>query len=357
VAHLTKNFTAENPLSPAVTAAISAAFEQGWADPKKLSQASGRAAILAQSAIEEIAELLKTTPSDLEIIGEPSLSHFIAIAGFVKAESTLLTSTVDVGKIRAVARSHSGPVAEIGVDHHGHFIRDGLKLTAHTVFSLQASNGETGIAQDIDQWRGGAGRIIVDATNFLPSIASPVSDCVTGFAATTFDAASWGGPSGLGFIAITDGKNFRYPLPHIAPIRVPGSYSLPLLIGSAVALSEAVQNSAKQIELRNYCADSLRAIAGLTVMGENQPTSSRHLSAVIDEISAEELLRTLLTREISIDAGSACSPEDLTPSHVIASMGYPTPGHIRMTIHPEHSRDDIDVLVKELRETLAILRG
>jgi cysteine desulfurase len=352
VAHLTGNFTSEAPLSPAVREAIGAALEQGWADPKKLSTDAGRAANLANAAKEEIADYLHTSPANLEILGEPSLAHFIAIAGFLKADTKFFTSTVDVGKIRAIARAHSGEVVEVGVDFKGELLRDGLRLSAHSLLSLQAANGETGISQDLDHWRESPGRVIVDATRALP-----VQDYVTGFSATTFDATSFGGPAGIGFIAITDGANFRYPLPHIAPIRVPGSFSLPLLIGSAVAIGESVANSHELISLRNFAADELRSIAGITVLGEKSEPASRHLSIVIEEVSSEELLRALLPLDFVVDAGSACSPEDLTPSHVVASMGYPTPGHIRITIHEGQSQEKIKDLVATLKVTLQQLRS
>lgn len=352
MAHLTGNFTSEAPLSPAVREAIGTAFEQGWADPKKLSTDAGRAANLANAAKEEISHFLHTSPSHLEILGEPSLAHFIAIAGFLKAETRLFTSTVDVGKIRAIARAHSGEVVEIGVDDNGQLLRDGLRLSGQSLLSLQAVNGETGISQNLDHWRESQGRVVIDATRALP-----VQDYVTGFSATTFDATSFGGPSGIGFIAISDGKNFRYPLPHIAPIRVPGSYSLPLLIGSAVALSESVQKSGDLVKLRNFAAHELKMLPGVTLLSEKIESASNHLSIVIDEISSEELLRALLPLNFSVDAGSACSPEDLTPSHVIASMGYPTPGHIRITLHEGQTQESIRELVGTLQRTLENLRS
>ena len=347
MAHLTKNFTSEAPLSLAVREAISAAFEQGWADPKKLSQASGRAAILADSAKSSIAQALHTQPSQLEILGEPQLAHFIALGGYLRENTHLFTSTVDLGKIRAIARSHQGRTTQQGVDHHGAILDDGLHLTPTSLFSLQAVNGETGISQELDRWRGSAGKVVVDATSALPS-----SDFVSGFSATTFSAQSWGGPSALGFIAITDEKNFRYPLPHIAPIRVPGSYSLPLLIGSAIALDEMSKAVEELPTLRNYLAEALREMPSVTVLDGHAPSISNHLSIIVDGFAAEEILRALLTRDIAVDAGSACSPEDLTPSHVIASMGFPTTGHLRFTIHRGMSKLDVDDLARALQEVL-----
>jgi cysteine desulfurase len=352
VAHLTGNFTSEAPLSPVVREAISAAFEQGWADPKKQSQAASRAAILRDSAISEVASILGTTANRLEPIGEPSLLHFLALMGFLRDGYPLYTSTVDLGKIRAIARQFSGPSNEIGVDENGLYIFGKLKPVKNSVLSLQAANGETGVTQDLERWKGQGVHVVVDATR---SLISP--HLVDGFAATTFDATSWGGPSGLGFIAIGDERNFKYPLPHIAPIRTPGSFSLPLLVGSAIALSEFVSEQSHLIELRGVLVRELSTIEGLTILAIESGAQSRYLSFIIEGFSSEEVLRSLLQRDISVDAGSACSPEDLKPSHVIASMGFPTTGHLRLTIHPGHTEEDIKALARSIDDVLKALRS
>jgi cysteine desulfurase len=327
-------------------------MEQGWADPKKQSQASGRVAILRDSALSEIAAILGTSPSRLEVIGEPSLLHYIALMGFMRDASSLYTSTIDLGKIRAVARQYSDPSHEIGVDEHGRYILASWKPAKNSVISIQASNGETGVVQDLDRWRGHQARVVVDATRALIT-----PHLIEGFSATTFDATSWGGPTGLGFLAIADEKSFKYPLPHIAPIRVPGSYSIPLLVGSAIALGEFVSHQASLVALRALLAHELSALSGLTVLAAESGAHSRHLSIIVEDYSSEEVLRSLLKRGIAIDAGSACSPEDLTPSHVIASMGYPTTGHLRFTLHPSHTESDVTALAHSLNEVLAELRS
>ena len=332
--------------------AISAALEQGWADPKKQSQAAARAAILRNSACEEVASHLGISPDHLEVIGEPSLVHYLALMGFMRDEYALYTSTIDLGKVRAIARQYSDPAHEIGVDDQGRYIVGDLKIGKKSVVAIQASNGETGVTQDLDQWRGHSSHVVVDATHSLIS-----KELVEGFSATTFEAASWRGPSGLGFLAIGDEKSFKYPLPHIAPIRVPGSYSIPLLVGSAIALNEFISQQDLLIELRGLLVQEISGIEGVAVLAAETGSQSRYLSIIVDDISSEEILRTLLQRGLSVDAGSACSPEDLTPSHVVASMGYPTTGHLRFTIHPGQSEGDIRTAVNTLREVLAALRS
>lgn len=350
MAHLTDNFTSETPLSPAVTEAMSAAFEQGWADPKKQSQAAARAAILRDSATSEIAAILGTSPDRLEVLGEPALLHFFALQGFLQGSPNLYTTTVDVGKIRAVARQSADASKVIGVDEEGRLLTAGVKFEKSSTVSLQATNGETGVTQNLDFFRGHSGKVVVDATRSLPD-----RELASGFAATTFEAVSWAGPQGIGFINIEDAKSFKYPLPHIAPIRVPGSFSLPLLIGSAIALSEFVGEIDQVKSLRKSLAESLKTLQGVTVLASDSGAGSRYLSIIVDGYSSEEVLRSLLRRDLAIDAGSACSPEDLTPSHVIASMGYPTTGHLRFTLHPHHSADDVAKAVSTLKEVLGSL--
>lgn len=352
MAHLTDNFTSEAPLSPAVKEAIGAALEQGWADPKKQSQAAGRAAILIESAKSEIASALQTTPERLELLGEPAMAHFIALQGFTHGIAPLYTSTVDVGKIRAVARQAGNESLIIGVDENGLLLTDGVKFSKGSVLSLQATNGETGALQNLEPWRDSANTVILDATKSMPDL-----DLITGFAATTFDATSWNGPQGIGFININNAKGFKYPLPHIAPIRVPGTFSLPLLVGSAIAISEFSAEIVKLQELRQQLVQSLLGIEGVTVLAIDSGGQSRYLSIVVDGISSEEVLRTLLQRDLALDAGSACSPDDLAPSHVISSMGFPTTGHLRFTLHPYMASGDISKAALTLKRVLEELRS
>ena len=119
VVRVTGNFTSESPLSEVVRSALLAAFDQGWADPKKLSQSSARAAILANQALENIAAHLKVPADSLEVLGEPALGHYLAIAGLLRDDLTFAYSATDKGKIRAIARSHHGPIAELEVDDQG----------------------------------------------------------------------------------------------------------------------------------------------------------------------------------------------------------------------------------------------
>jgi cysteine desulfurase len=341
VVRVTGNFTSESPLHPAAREALLAAFDQGWADPKKISQSSARAAILKNQSLENIGNRLGIRPDAIEIIGEPALGHFLAIAGLLSPSQNFAYATIDKGKIRAIARAHSGPVHELAVDSQGQ-ISDATNLPDDTLLSLQLANGETGVIQKFLPTK--KMKIVVDATASGPRLPLPEN-----WSTALFDAQSWAGPSGVGILAIND-SGYSYPLPRIAPIKSPGTYSLPLLIAASIALENFAPEDS---EIRRYLIESFTGMAGISVVAAQTQALSHKISLSIPGIAGEQLVRILAEGGIDIDSGSACSAADLQPSHVLAAMGYPTNGHVRLTLHHGVTRIEIDLLQKAISQAIS----
>ena len=346
VVRVTGNFASEGPLHPAAREALLAAFDQGWADPKKLSQSAAKAAILRNQAVENIAAKLGLPASSIEVLGEPSLGHFLSIAGLFTEHSPFLYSAIDKGKVRAVARAHAGAVIELPVNSDG-AILNLEQAPDNSVISLQLANGETGVIQNGLTIPASA-RVAIDATSTGARLSLPDH-----WNTALFDSLSWNGPSGLAIMAIKNRSEYSYPLPRIAPISSPGSYSLPLLIASSIALENfEVEDS----HLREFAITQLSRIDGVTVVAPTAPALAHLVSVVADGVSGEAAVRELATRGMDVDSGSACSPEDLQPSHVLAAMGYATNGHIRFTLHNGTTQEDISSMVTTLKEVLQQLR-
>ena len=344
VVRVTGNFASESPLSPPVRDALLAAFDQGWADPKKQSQAASRAAILRNQSIENIASRLGIPVQSVEVLGEPSLGHFFAIAGFLTKESTFAYASIDKGKVRAIARRHEGSNLEIPVQPDGQILFPD-SLPSATTLSFQLANGETGITQLHNRAMESAQFISIDATTSGARVALP-----SRWDSALFDARSWNGPAGLSILSIANRADFAYPLPHIAPINVPGSYSLPLLIAASVALENF---SVEQADNRDFLISELKKIEKVEIVGEESPAINSILSCVVKGVRNEVIVRELAKLGIDIDAGSACSAADLQPSHVLASMGYETGGHLRFTIRPDVTQEEITAVVQALKEVIS----
>jgi cysteine desulfurase len=343
VVRVTGNFTSEAPLSEIASTAIAAAFEAGWADPKKLSQASVRAKILQNQALEALASGLGIRVDEMEIVGESELATYLCIAGFLDRSRHLSIAAIDRGKIRAFTRTHENH-SIIPVDSNGYLLAE--KITPDSFLTLQLVNGETGIVQDLELLKTRAEMVVLDATYSGSRI-----DLGENWDGAIFNARAWSGPSGLSIMAIANSQQWRYPLPHIAPIRTPGGYSLPLLLGAAVALENFTEDQVKIDSLNLYLRQKIAsALPTAIVVGANSERLSNYQTIIVPGTVSEMLVRELEASSISIDAGSACSPADLAPSHVLAAMGLPTEGSIRITLRQDHSESDIDALVQALVE-------
>ncbi len=216
------------------------------------------------------------------------------------------------------------------------------------MLSLQLANGETGVIQEFEELPQTI-RVAVDATASGSRTPLP-----SHWNTALFDSLSWNGPAGLAIMAINNRSEFSYPLPHIAPISSPGSYSLPLLIASSIALENF---KGEDPALRAFALSALSSLEGVEVVAPTTPALPHLFSLVAQGVAGETVIRELAALGIDVDSGSACSPEDLKPSHVLAAMGYETKGHLRFTLHAETTDENISELATALKAVLQKLRG
>lgn len=353
MAHITGNFLAESPLSPKARDALGDAIEQGWADPSKLAHSAARARILHEGAMASLAENLRLRADEIEILGEPALGHFYAIAGLLGPKKALVYSKIDRKEVIAIAREHQGTFA-LGVRATGRVDPGALKVYTERegVLALQIANGETGVVQDVEGLIANAGilRIAADYTSVGTRVPLP-SRWDTAF----FDARSWQGPQGVGVLAIHTGTPWKNPLPHLGKTRTPQSASLPLTIAAAVALEEWQEGQkAESLRLRTLSSVLRQQISSSIEhcdIAGNLDDSLPHITSFsFLYVEGEELLRRLDAAGFAVDSGSACTAEDLQPSHVLAEMGVLTHGNIRVTFH----RDSTALQVSKLAEAITI---
>jgi cysteine desulfurase len=121
------------------------------------------------------------------------------------------------------------------------------------------------------------------------------------------------------------------------------------LIAAAVALENF---NPEDPSMRRYLIESVADIDGISVIAPEVSALPNKLSLTVAGIAGEQLVRALSGRGIDVDSGSACSPADLQPSHVLAAMGYPTTGHLRLTLHPGTTSEEIDSLRQALLQLL-----
>ena len=351
---ITGNFQSESPLHPKAFDVLHAAFESGWADPAKLSQSGAKARQLKNNALESIARALSVGVDSVVPISPTSLGYFLGLQGLFVESSTLIHGATDRKEVFAIAAKNPHHVLKSALD--GKLIPENTSAK-QSVLALQIANAETGVVQECDAINAStqSERIFLDATT--SGIHVPLPDQ---FSTALFDSKSWYGPAELGILIVKKPSQWSNPLPHLNAAHPNFDVSLPLLLASAVALenfSTEVENADAQARKFNQdLRSAFSRVSDADIAGSLDTTLAHMLSVSFLNCNGEELLRAIESDGFSVDSGSACTADNLQPSHVLAAMGVLTHGNIRITIHPGTTQSDIDGLTDSVIKNVIGLR-
>ena len=347
---ITGDFQQERVLHPAATSLLDEFFSKGWPDPAKLNNSSRQASILQDQVRQSFAKALNVRSDEVEFLGEPDLGFQLAIQGLLTPDNKLFYSSIDRQRIFAVAayeKNKGRDVTQLQVNNLGQIQES--SITANDLLIWQVANGETGNTQPSP--KSGA-MVFADCTSSGVDLL-PNFDYQTAL----FDSTSWAGPAGLGILVIKSASNWRNPLPHNDLSRTPGTYSLPLLLASAVALENYLAQPDIRSKLKQELIDFITTHIP-DVQVASAPTGlGKFLSISIKDVEADRLLLDLEEAGFAVDSGSACKSADMKPSHVLAAMNKPIAGNIRLTIHKEITEQIVKEFCNSLKASVTKLRG
>jgi cysteine desulfurase len=141
----------------------------------------------------------------------------------------------------------------------------------------------------------------------------------------------------------------------------PGTLNVPGIVGfgraAQLVCSEGASDAAREQNIKERLLAGLRdASPGLVVNGDPQRTLPQTLNIRLPGIDGHALLR-LLSGDVAISTGSACTTTSVKPSPVLLAQGL-SPGQISESIRLSFGRmtTDADVERALLAMTAAILR-
>ncbi|MEV5152431.1 aminotransferase class V-fold PLP-dependent enzyme [Streptomyces werraensis] len=346
------------PLHPVARQALLASLDEGWADPARLYKEGRRARLLLDAAREAAAEAVGCRPD--ELVFTPSGTAAVhsgiagALAGRRRTGRHLIVSAVEHSSVLHAAEVHrdgGGTVTEVPVDRTG-AVRPsefaGALRPDTALACLQSANHEVGtlqpVAEAAEACRAAGVPLLVDAAQSLGW--GPVEG---GWSLLAASAHKWGGPSGVGLLAVRKGVRFapQGPRDERESGRVPGFENLPAVVAAAASLravrAEAAQEAARLRELTDRIRARVpRLVPDVEVVGDPE----RRLPGVVTfsclYVDGETVLHELDRAGFSVSSGSSCTSSTLTPSHVLRAMGVLSEGNVRVSLPPGTEEEDVE---------------
>jgi cysteine desulfurase len=353
------------PLHPVARAALTAALDDGWADPARLYGAGRRARMLLDAARESVAVTLGARPDEISFIGNGTQALHAAVLGTLAGNrrigSQLVHSAVEHSAIMHAAGSDG---VAVPVDRFGRVDADAFVAAASgdgvAAAALQAANHEVGTRQPVAAVASALGGrpLIVDATQTIGH--DPVPD---GWSVLAGDARMWGGPT-LGLIAVRTGTRWRspYPADDRELGRVPGVPDVASVVAAAAALRAVVAEQADEAARLSALVDRIRRVVAATVpdvevVGDPQDRLPHIVTFSCLYVDGEALLSALDRRGFAVSSGSSCTSSTLEPSHVLVAMGALTSGSIRVSLRRETTVAEVEEFLTALPPVVADVRA
>jgi cysteine desulfurase len=227
---------------------------------------------------------------------------------------------------------------------------------------LQTANHEVGTAQPIEPVAAACASagvpLLVDAAASTGHLAPPAA-----WDLLVASARKWGGPAGVGVLAIRTGTRWRSVLPddEAEAGRFPGGVPVPLVVAAAAALEAVESARAEEAARQAALVDRLRTeiprlVPDVEMLGDPVARLPHVVAFSCLYVAGEALMTELDRAGFSVSSGSSCSSSALTPSHVLVAMGVMTHGNVRLGLHPGVTDADVTAFLDALPPIVAGLR-
>ncbi|MEV7180749.1 aminotransferase class V-fold PLP-dependent enzyme [Kitasatospora sp. NPDC093679] len=361
------------PLHPVARQALNAAIDEGWADPARLYRSGRQARMLLDAAREGVAADLGARADEISFTASGTQAVQLGILGALRGNrrrgAHLVHSAVEHSSVLHTAELHEAQGGEVGVvpvDRHGRVkaTQFAARLTDATALAvLQSANHEVGTVQPVEEVADLCGNVgiplLVDAAQSAGRLPVP-----HGWSLLTASAHKWGGPAGVGVLAVRKGVRYASPLPSDERERgrVPGYVNVPAIVAAAASL-RAVRAEAEQENARLHAlVERIRTrVPALVPEVEVVGDPVRRLPHVVTfsclYVDGEVLLGELDKAGFAVSSGSSCTSSTLTPSHVLAAMGVLTEGNVRVSLPYGTAEEDVDRFLAALPELVAAVRA
>lgn len=377
VIYLDNNATTQ--CSPAVVEAMLPYFSEKYGNASSMHTFGGNNRHVIDQARQQVASLIGAAHAD-EIIftscatESDNTAIFSAVRSYPKKKH-IITSAVEHPAIMEPYKyleAQGYRVDFIGVDEYGRFDMQRFQSVLDedtALVSVMWANSETGtifpIAEIARLTHQKGALFHTDAVQAVGKI--PVNVQEMDIDMLSLSAHKFHGPKGVGALYVRRGTRFMPYLMggHQEKHRRAGTENVPYIVGLGKAAELAQKRltdgtSAKIAALRDELEQGIVAtIADVKVNGDPEHRVPNTTNISFGYIEGESILMYLNDLGVCASSGSACTSGSLEPSHVLRAMGVPfqfAHGSIRFSLSDQTTREDIELVLKELPPIIERLR-
>ena len=327
------------------------AVDSGWADPVRLHHEGRTARLLLDNARAVLADAIGVRPDELYLTTSGTTAIQAGLSAVRAARERVGRTVVHTAvEHSAVLHSAGDEGLEVGVDIRGRVdqeaFSDAVRRPGVAVAAVQSANHEVGTRQPIAAIAQACGDVplFVDAS---PSVGHDVIP--EGWSVLAASAHKWGGPAGVGLLAVRKGTRIApaWPMDEREDGLSPGFPDVPNALAAAAALQARLSEAEELNKQHRAWIDEVRRrvpadVPDVEVVGDPDDRLPHILTFSCLYVDGEALVTALDAEGFAVSSGSACTSSTLKPSHVLAAMGVLTHGNVRVSLSRETTYEDVD---------------
>src|SRR3989338_782473 len=357
---------ATTPIDTGVLDAMLPYYGVTYGNPSSLHTSGRRAKSFIDAMRLRIAHYIGAQADEIIFTGSGTESDNLALLGAARANVSkgrhIIVSAIEHKAVIEAVKLLAKEGFEISfapVDIYGvvdipallALVRDDTVLV-----SVMLANNEVGTIQPITELRKVLPKHILLHTDACQAAGHlPLNVLELGVDLLSLNGSKIYGPKGIGVL-------YKKSSVHITPLLVggdqegrfrAGTESLPNIVGMTYALEKSEKLRESEHErlwtLRtNFITELNKALPQSIINGHPEKVLPHIISVTIPNIEGESMLLMLDNAGIEVATGSACSAQDLAPSHVLQAIGQPAEvihGSVRFSLGRNTTQEDLTKVV------------
>lgn len=333
-----------------------------------------RAKRAIEEAREKVAKVINAKPNEIYFTGCGSESDNLAIKGIARAMrekgNHIITSKIEHHAVLNSCKSleqEGFVVTYLNVDEKGLINLQELKdsITDKTILiTIMTANNEIGTVEPIEE----IGKIAKEKNIYLHTDSvQAIGNIKIDVQKMNIDSLSMSahkfyGPKGVGALYVREGVPFTKIQDggHQEKDKRAGTENTAGIVGLGKAIELAYKNideyNNKLQELRDYYIKKVETeIPEAILNGDRIKRLPGNANISFKNVDGGDLLLRLDENGICASTGSACNTGSAAPSHVLVAIGLQPEylqGSLRTTFGEDNSKDDVDYLIKYLKQAV-----